>query len=285
MREDLVTDSAEATELRVRLITASVLLPIAILVSFAGGGWFFGIILPVMAIGMLEFYVMEKDTATQGSSLTGIPTGIAVVSAFYIQDDRLWQAALALCVFATFVLEFARHPKQAGRALAQVLTTLCGVVYVAFPAAFMVAIRNVSDDGLIWLFMIFAITWGTDTFGYVFGRAFGKKKLAPAISPNKTVEGALGGIMGGWIPALLLLHFSGAWLPMLLPMVAVAPLLAVGGDLFESAMKRFFRVKDSYVAGFNVFPGHGGVLDRIDALVWVTCWVFAYLSLAGILQR
>ena len=57
-------------------------------------------------------------------------------------------------------------------------------------------------------------------------------------------------------------------------MVAIGPLLAVGGDLFESAMKRFFRVKDSYVAGFNVFPGHGGVLDRIDALVWVTSWVF-----------
>ena len=81
MSEHLVTNSAESTELRVRLITASVLLPIAILVSFAGGELFFALILPVMAIGMLEFYVMEKDTETQGSSLTGIPTGIAVVSA------------------------------------------------------------------------------------------------------------------------------------------------------------------------------------------------------------
>ena len=72
--------------------------------------------------------------------------------------------------------------------------------------------------------------------------------------------------------------------PILIPMVAIGPLLAVGGDLFESAMKRFFRVKDSYVAGFNLFPGHGGVLDRIDALVWVTSWVFLYLHVAGILQ-
>ena len=283
MRKSRVTDSSEYTELRIRLITASVLLPIAILVSFAGGELFFVLILPVMGIGMLEFYVMEKDTPTQGSSLTGIPTGIAVVAAFYLQDERVWQAALALCIVLTLLLELARHPKQAGRALGQVGTTLCGVLYVAFPAAFMVSMRNAPEDGLIWVFVIFAITWGADTFGYVFGRAFGKRKLAPLISPNKTVEGALGGILGAWIPAFLLLIFADALQPTLIPMVVIGPLLAVGGDLFESAMKRFFRVKDSYVAGFNVFPGHGGVLDRIDALVWVTSWVFLYLSVLGIL--
>ena len=64
-------------------------------------------------------------------------------------------------------------------------------------------------------------------------------------------------------------------------MLIAGPFLAVGGDLFESAMKRFFRVKDSYVEGLNVIPGHGGVLDRIDALVWVATWVFAYLLVAG----
>ncbi len=283
MSEGLVTNSAESTELRDRLITASVLLPIAILVSFAGGELFFVLILPVMAIGMLEFYVMEKDTQTQGSSLTGIPTGIAVVSAYYLERHDVWQLALALCVVGTFVLEFARHPKQVARALAQVGTTLCGVAYVAFPAAFMVSIRNQPEDGLIWVFLVFAITWGADTFGYIVGRLYGRKKLAPLISPNKTVEGAIGGVLGAWIPAFLLLYFTDSLQPILIPMVLIGPLLAVGGDLFESAMKRFFRVKDSYVAGFNVFPGHGGVLDRIDALVWVASWVFLYLYFVGIL--
>ncbi len=284
MSEGLVTNSAESTELRVRLITASVLLPIAILVSIAGGELFFALILPVMAIGMLEFYVMEKDTETQGSSLTGIPTGIAVVSAFYLERHDVWQLALGLCVAGTFALEFARHPKQVARALAQVGTTLCGVAYVAFPAAFMVSLRSQPQDGLIWVFVVFAITWGADTFGYVVGRTFGRKKLAPNISPNKTVEGAIGAVAGAWISACLLLIFTDSLRPILMPMVAIGPLLAVGGDLVESAMKRFFRVKDSYVAGFNVFPGHGGVLDRIDALVWVTSWVFLYLYVAGLLQ-
>jgi len=283
MSDSLVTNSAESAELRVRLITASVLLPIAILVSFAGGELFFALILPVMAIGMLEFYVMEKDTQTQGSSLTGIPTGIAVVSAFYLERHDVWQLALALCVVGTFILEFARHPKQVARALAQVGTTLCGALYVAFPAAFMVSIRNQPEDGLIWVFVVFAITWGADTSGYVIGRLFGRKKLAPKISPNKTVEGAIGAVLGAWSAVILLLNFTDSLQPILIPMVAIGPLLAVGGDLFESAMKRFFRVKDSYVAGFNVFPGHGGVLDRIDALVWVTSWVFLYLYAVGIL--
>ena len=281
MRDSLVTDSADSTELRVRLITASILTPVAILASLAGGWLFLCLVLPVMCIGMLEFYVMEKDTKMQGSSLTGIPTGIAIVLAFYLGLDWLWQLALILCIVLTLVLEFARHPKQIGRALAQIGTTLCGVIYIALPAAFLISLRNLPGDGLIWLFVVYAITWGTDTFGYVFGKVFGKTKLAPLISPNKTVEGAIGGILSAWIPAFCILLFSGALQPILIPMVVLGPVLAISGDLFESALKRFFRVKDSYVAGFNVFPGHGGVLDRIDALVWVATWVFLYLYAVG----
>ena len=277
MRDSLVTDSVNSTELRVRLITASILTPVAILASFVGGWLFLCLVLPVMCIGMLEFYVMEKDTKMQGSSLTGIPTGVAIVMAFFLQVDWLWQLALVMCIVLTLILEFARHSKQPGRALAQVGTTLCGVIYIAFPTAFLVSLRNLPNDGLIWLFVVYAITWGTDTFGYVFGKIFGKTKLAPLISPNKTVEGALGGILSAWIPAFCILLFTDALEPILIPMVVAGPFLAISGDLFESALKRFFRVKDSYVAGFNVFPGHGGVLDRIDALVWVATWVFLYL--------
>lgn len=283
MRDSLVTNSADSTDLRVRIITATILLPVAILLSFAGGWFFLALVLPVMCIGMLEFYVMEKDTAMQGSSLTGIPTGVVVVLGFFQHQDWLWQAALVLCILLTLVLEFSRHSKQLGQALAQVGTTLCGVIYVAFPAAFLVSLRNAPQDGLTWLFVVFAITWGTDTFAYVFGKTFGKTKLAPLISPNKTVEGAIGGILGAWIPAFSILLFTDALQPILIPMVAVGPVLAVSGDLFESALKRLFRVKDSYVAGLNVFPGHGGVLDRIDALVWVASWVFLYLYVVGIL--
>jgi len=283
MRDYLVTDSSSSTDLRERLITASVLLPIAILASLAGGWFFLLLVLPIMCVGMLEFYVMEKDTAMQGSSLTGIPTGIAVVSGFFLRVDWLWQLALIAGIALTLMLELYRQPQQPARALKQVGTTLCGVFYIAFPAAILISLRHAPQDGVIWLFVVYAITWGTDTFGYVFGKAFGRTKLAPLISPNKTVEGAVGGILGAWIPAFCILLFSGAFQPILIPMIVAGPFLAVSGDLFESALKRFFRVKDSYVAGFNVLPGHGGVLDRIDALVWVACWVFLYLYVVRLL--
>ncbi len=283
MRDSLVTDSADSTELRIRIITAGIVLPIAILAAIAGGWLFLALALPVMCIGMLEFYVMEKDIRMQGSSLTGIPTGSAVVLGFFLNHDWLWQGALLAGIALTLVLEFYRQPKQLKRALAQVGTTFFGIVYIALPTAFLVSLRNAPQDGLMWLFVVFAITWGTDSFGYIFGKIFGKTKLAPLISPNKTVEGAIGGIFCAWLPAGCILLVSGAFQPILIPMVLAGPFLAVSGDLFESALKRFFRVKDSYVAGFNLFPGHGGVLDRIDALLWVTSWVFLYLYAVGLL--
>ena len=283
MRDGLFSDSTNSADLRERLITAGLLLPIAILASLVGGWLFVLLALPVMCVGMLEFYVMEKDTTMQGSSLTGIPTGIALVLGFFLNLDWLWQIALVAGIALTLILELSRQPRQPDRALKQVGTTLCGVFYIAFPTAFLISLRNAPQNGLIWLFVVYAITWGTDTFAYVFGKTFGRTKLAPLISPNKTVEGAIGGILGAWIPAFCLLIFTGAFEPKLVPMIVAGPFVAVSGDLFESALKRFFRVKDSYVAGFNVFPGHGGVLDRIDALVWVASWVFLYLFAVGVI--
>lgn len=282
MSDRLFANSRKTANLRLRLITAIILLPVAILASLAGGLPFLMILLPVMCIGMLEFYVMEKDTTMQGSSLTGIPTGIIIVLGFFFHQDWMWQLALAAGVVLTLLLELSRQPKEFRRALAQVGITLFGIIYLAFPTAFLLSVRNIQPDGLMWLFLVYAITWGTDTFAYIFGRIFGKTKLAPLISPHKTVEGAIGGILGAWIPAIVILVTTGAFQPILIPMVVAGPFLAVSGDLFESALKRFFSIKDSYVKGLNLFPGHGGVLDRIDALVWVATWVFLYLYIIGI---
>lgn len=283
MNERFFPNAKPLTNLQLRLLTAVVLLPIAILGSLAGGFFFLLMLVPVTCVGMLEFYKMEKDTRMQGSSLTGMPTGIMILIGFFFNLDWLWQVALLTGIAATIILEMFRHPKKYRRALAQVGITLCGILYIAFPSAFLVSIRNIAPDGILWLFVVFAITWGTDSFAYVAGRIFGKTKLAPLISPNKTVEGAIGGIFGAWIPTFLILIASGLFQPVLIPMVLIGPFLAVSGDLFESALKRFFKVKDSYVEGFNLFPGHGGVLDRIDALVWVATWVFLYLYLIGII--
>jgi phosphatidate cytidylyltransferase len=282
MSDRLFPNGKGLTNFQLRLLTAVILLPIAIIASFVGGVWFLVLLLPVMSVGMLEFYMLEKESTMQGSSLIGVPTGIVIILSFFFNIGWVWQLALLSCIVVTLILEMLRQPKQFRRALVQVGITLCGIFYIAFPTAFLVSIRNITPNGLVWLFVIYAISWATDTFAYAAGRTFGKTKLAPLISPNKTVEGAIGGIFGAWIPTFLILIASGVFQPSLIPMVLIGPFLAVSGDLFESALKRFFKVKDSYIKGFNIFPGHGGVLDRIDALLWVATWVFLYLYMIGI---
>jgi phosphatidate cytidylyltransferase len=137
---------------------------------------------------------------------------------------------------------------------------MAGFFYAVLPALALLWVRERGGlDLLIWVFIV---TWSTDIGAYFAGRKFGKRKLAPSISPRKTVEGLYGGIAAA---ALL----GGVWvlaMGLAKPLLVAAPLFAIaaqGGDLFESGLKRRAGVKDSS----NLLPGHGGVLDRLDGLV------------------
>ena len=137
-----------------------------------------------------------------------------------------------------------------------------GFIYALLPALALLWIRERDAHGLYLLIWVFIVTWSTDIGAYFAGRTFGKRKLAPTISPNKTVEGLLGGIASAAL-------FGGAWTiatGLGTALIVLAPVLAVAaqaGDLFESGMKRRAGVKDSGVW----LPGHGGALDRLDGLV------------------
>jgi phosphatidate cytidylyltransferase len=137
---------------------------------------------------------------------------------------------------------------------------MAGFFYAVLPALALLWVRERGGlDLLIWVFIV---TWSTDIGAYFAGRKFGKRKLAPSISPKKTVEGLYGGIAAAAV-------LGGAWvlaMGLAKPLLIAAPLFAIaaqGGDLFESALKRRAGVKDSS----NFLPGHGGVLDRLDGLV------------------
>jgi phosphatidate cytidylyltransferase len=139
---------------------------------------------------------------------------------------------------------------------------ISGFFYAVLPALALLWVRERDAHGLELLVWVFLVTWSTDIGAYFIGRSFGRRKLAPSISPGKTVEGLCGGIAAATL-------IGGAWvLAMGLgrPLLALAPLFAIAaqaGDLFESSMKRRAGVKDSG----SWLPGHGGVLDRLDGLV------------------
>jgi phosphatidate cytidylyltransferase len=261
-----------------RILTAVLLLPIVLIATYVGGIPFALLAGCIACVGVAEFYLLAQNREVQGSTLVGVPVSAVVILAFLLQQHILWIAALVIGAIVTFVLETLRHPNNLRRSFLQVVMTLAGVFYVAFPAGFLVGLRGLPD-GLVWIVLIYALTWGTDTFAYVGGRLWGKTKLAPQISPKKTREGAIVGIVGGIIPSLIILTATGKFSPTLLVMIVIGPFVAILGDLVESWLKRAFGVKDSHIVGFNILPGHGGVLDRIDALILVTTFCYFYLHL------
>ena len=192
----------------------------------------------------------------------------------------IWGAALALpsaltataLACATTILFQKKYLAEAGKHLAGVFS---GLLYVPALACVWAPLKGF---GPAWLFITLACAFGSDTLAYFAGRAFGKHKLYPEVSPKKTVEGGIGGLLGG---ALAVAGFGSAWL---LPEIPVAHALALGllgsalgqiGDLVESMVKRTYGVKDSGA----ILPGHGGLLDRTDALLFVAPLIYYYYVL------
>lgn len=153
---------------------------------------------------------------------------------------------------------------------------ISGFLYALLPALALLWVRERDDHGLMLLLWLFIVTWSTDIGGYFVGRTLGRRKLAPSISPSKTVEGLCGGMAAAAL-------FGGAWAiwtGLGQPLLILAPLFALaaqGGDLFESWMKRRSGVKDSG----GLLPGHGGVFDRLDGLVPVAV-LTALAQIAGL---
>jgi phosphatidate cytidylyltransferase len=186
-------------------------------------------------------------------------TGIVLIAATLlaaVQGGNLFALVVAAIATAMFY-EWTRLVRGWGPAW-----YASGFIYALLPALSLLWIRERDEHGLYLLIWVFIVTWATDIGAYFAGRAFGRRKLAPSISPGKTVEGLYGGIAAAAV-------LGGAWaigMGLGMPLLALAPIFAAaaqGGDLFESRMKRRAGVKDSG----TWLPGHGGVLDRLDGLV------------------
>lgn len=185
---------------------------------------------------------------------------------------------LGLVVVGTFVFNVMRisDKAQLKGAADRVGRYLLGITWISGLIVFVPLIRRL-DDGLLWLFILMIVPWSSDTGGYFAGRAFGKNKMSPVISPKKTWEGLVGGLALATVAMLVYRHYVFETLTVADCLFLSLGLGAVGvvGDLAESLVKRTFEVKDS---GW-IMPGHGGLLDRIDALMFVAPLLYAYATL------
>ncbi|MEI7705228.1 MAG: phosphatidate cytidylyltransferase [Deltaproteobacteria bacterium] len=261
--------------LAVRVVTALILFPVAVWMTWLGE-WQFALLIAVAAAlsaGELIWMFEKRISPTGWIGVVG--AALFPIGAWLWSDGgkpfQDWAgvvgAGAVVALLATSMLqrgELAEAPRSAG--LAALAWGYAGLL----PAS-VVALRERA--GWQWVVLLFIVTWANDTFAYFTGRFLGKRPLAPRISPKKTWEGFWGGAAGSVACSLVV-----KWL--FLPDLGVAPAALVGagaallgplGDLSESMLKRAAGVKDSG----KVLPGHGGLLDRIDAVLFVAPWVVA----------
>jgi phosphatidate cytidylyltransferase len=260
-------DATPRSGLTWRLITAAVGIPVVIALVWLGGPIFAIVIAAALGMGFWEF---QRSLKLEQSPLTVLLTGLsaALALAALAGDDAVLPtltagvlASLLLLIVAGSVPE---HLTDWGLGLAAVL-------YVGLLGQHAVALREL-DAGRNWLFLAIFTTFATDTGAYAVGRLIGRHKLAPRLSPGKTIEGAIGGFVAGAVAAwaLSLVFELDQPAVAMLALGAAAAVAGQAGDLAESLIKRSAGVKDMG----TIFPGHGGVLDRLDSLLFVIPLVY-----------
>lgn len=257
--------------MRARILSASVLIPLA-LVAIYLGGWFFTAALAVLVVlGQLEFFEIVSRKGYQPTRWLSIVLSLGLLIMQYLYPP-LANGAFVLAGGLVCVSLLVR--RQPPATISDMATSLLGLFYTGYLPSFLIRLRELDHWGY-YLLLTFACIWASDIGAFFFGRFFGKTPLTP-ISPKKTVEGALFGTAGS-----ILVGLAGAfWLHWpLWPLTGVlfGPLVGLSGllgDLTESLMKRDVGLKDSG----NLIPGHGGILDRADSYILTAPVAFYFVS-------
>jgi len=264
-----------------RVAVSIVGIPVIVGLTLLGGPLFTIVAGFLLTVAALEFYA-ATDPTSAGSrthhllnqrplALIGA-AGVALLVAAADNGFDWWTRALALLVILPFLPIILRGEAETG--LRDWLWTLGGLMYVGFLGSHLILLRDAAN-GEDWLLLALLATFATDTSAYFVGRLIGRTKIAPSISPGKTLEGALAGFAAG-LATVLILNWAldaGAGLE-IIPLAFLLPALAQLGDLAESLIKRGAGVKDAS----HAIPGHGGFLDRLDSVLFTAPLVYYYLT-------
>lgn len=293
-----VSSGGMSGDLRSRLRVVAVVAPPGVVTMYLGGWYFAALIVIVAAFTSREFYGLVADEATRPLVLLGVPAAVLVVlfaalnPSFHHWGNRTISLLLLLGLLASGITIFDRKTKQP---LLSATATVSGVLYTGVTLSFALLLRHLPEargapaeipmEGFLLIMLPVAVTTLGDSAAYFVGRKVGRRRLAPKVSPGKTVEGAIGGLAGAVITGFVLGLFMGDFENLVLsaPICAVIGLvLGIAGqlgDLSESILKREAGVKDSG----RLLPGHGGFLDRFDSLLFTTPLAYGLVLLAQVL--
>jgi phosphatidate cytidylyltransferase len=252
-----------------RMIASVVMIAVASMALLFGDIAFWLLAVVISLFMMAEWSDLQKATAREkrlAQYSLSVPLAVMAPATLVLEVHDFF--ALGLLVGAAFFVAIVTRRPSLGQ----------GVIYCGLPVLALIFLRR-QDEGLLWAFWALSLVWATDIGAFFAGRSIGGPKLAPKLSPNKTWAGLIGGIVAASLLAIVLhVQYGLPWrMTLATPFLAV---LAQGGDLYESWLKRRAGVKDSG----NILPGHGGLLDRLDGVVPVAP-VAALLVVAPYLYR
>jgi phosphatidate cytidylyltransferase len=255
-----------------RLLTAAIALPLLILLLLKGSLFLFASVVMLFSVlGLAEFYRMalpEKKLEGMAASLAG-----SLLTLVFLCNDplRILFGVTVLVILSCLLFLF--RVKDIRQSAGEIALLLMGIFYVPFLLGHLVLLRG-APHGIQWVFLLLVIVMAGDSAAYYVGSSIGRNKLYPIVSPNKSIEGALGGVAGSIVGALIAKFTFFPELDLLDAVVAALLFGVLGqlGDLFESLLKRSFGVKDSGA----LIPGHGGVLDRLDSILFAAPAAFYY---------
>ena len=251
-----------------RWLTAAVALPVLAFIIGLGPGWLLlGLVVLVTTGGMLELLSLLLPETKTWVRIAALASGLLLPLATYWKGILGLSTATVAAIFLALTIQLLLYAKQ--KAVLQSLGAMVfAQLYIPFLLSHVLLLFQVPS-GRRWIFFLFFVTFAGDTGAYYVGHRWGRHKLWPAISPKKTVEGAIGGLLSSLAIALLvgklLLSLGKFGTTFLLSMGLVIALAGQIGDLMESILKRVSHVKDSS----SILPGHGGLLDRLDSLLFV----------------
>jgi phosphatidate cytidylyltransferase len=246
-----------------RLLVAAVGLPLVLGMLWLGGWWLFALVAIAAFVAVHEFVTTARPLRPLAPAVYG---GVILALVGARMGGLEWLVAGFL---ATFVLGFLLYALSSTRAptTAALGSTVLGSAWIGLGLGFVLLLRQMHTEGRLIAFAVLLTVFAADTLAYLTGRVAGRHRLAPRLSPKKTWEGLLGGALGGVFVSFIALYdtrdkYLTVWEAIVLGIVVV--IAAVLGDLFESALKRDLEVKDTG----RLLGGHGGVLDRVDALLF-----------------